>query len=465
MKNWILIAAIIIAPLFVSAQTGKQVYESYCAGCHGAQMQGSAASPLIKKEWKHGGSRKSILNTIRNGIPRTEMVSWKETLSDKQIQAVTNFILASQKKPLSNKELKKPLVVQTADYKLKIENLVNSRLQTPWGIEFVDANRALISERTGQLVWMINGKLDSIRIKGTPETFSQKTTGGYMDVALDPDYTHNGWVYLAFSENSLNAKDTSVPGMTKIVRGKIDDHQWINEQVLFQVNDSLKLSGGLRWGCRFLFDKQGYLYFTIGDMGRASHSQDLSKPSGKVYRINSDGSIPEDNPLYGKENSLQAIFTWGNRNVQGIAQHPVTGVIYATEHGPKGGDELNIIKKGANYGWPEITYGIDYDGSIITKDTSREGMEQPIAKWTPSIAVGAIEFVTSPMFPKWQNNLVVTSLAFQELRRLVIEGDRVLDQEILLKGYGRLRDVKFGPDGAMYILTNEPDAVLRITPL
>ena len=426
---------------------------------------GKCCVSLDKKEWKHGGSRKSILNTIRNGIPRTEMVSWKETLSDKQIQAVTNFILASQKKPLSNKELKKPLVVQTADYKLKIENLVNSRLQTPWGIEFVDANRALISERTGQLVWMINGKLDSIRIKGTPETFSQKTTGGYMDVALDPDYTHNGWVYLAFSENSLNAKDTSVPGMTKIVRGKIDDHQWINEQVLFQVNDSLKLSGGLRWGCRFLFDKQGYLYFTIGDMGRASHSQDLSKPSGKVYRINSDGSIPEDNPLYGKENSLQAIFTWGNRNVQGIAQHPVTGVIYATEHGPKGGDELNIIKKGANYGWPEITYGIDYDGSIITKDTSREGMEQPIAKWTPSIAVGAIEFVTSPMFPKWQNNLVVTSLAFQELRRLVIEGDRVLDQEILLKGYGRLRDVKFGPDGAMYILTNEPDAVLRITPL
>jgi aldose sugar dehydrogenase len=140
-------------------------------------------------------------------------------------------------------------------------------------------------------------------------------------------------------------------------------------------------------------------------------------------------------------------------------------VIYASEHGPKGGDELNIIKKGANYGWPEITYGIDYDGSIITNDTSRNGMEQPIARWTPSIAVGAIEFVTSQKFPKWQNNLIVTSLAFQELRRLVIEGDRVLDQEILLKGYGRLRDVKFGPDGAMYVLTNDPDAVLRITPL
>jgi aldose sugar dehydrogenase len=281
MKNWILFAALITAPLLISAQTGKQVYESYCAGCHGAQLQGSAASPLIKTAWKQGGSRKSILNTIRNGVPRTEMAAWKETLSDKDIQAVTNFILAAQKKPLSKKEYKKPLLVQTADYKLKIERVVNARLQTPWGIEFVDADHALISERTGNLVWMINGKLDSLRIKGTPETFSQKTTGGYMDVALDPDYVNNGWVYLAFSENSINAKDTSVPGMTKIVRGKITDHEWKNEQVLFQVNDSLKLSGGLRWGCRFLFDKEGYLYFTIGDMGRASHSQDLSKPSGK----------------------------------------------------------------------------------------------------------------------------------------------------------------------------------------
>ena len=465
MKHWIVTISIITIPFFTSAQAGKQVYESYCAGCHGAQMQGGAASPLIKTEWKQGGSRKSVLTTIRNGIPGTEMASWKGTLTEKQIQAVTDLIVTAQKKPLAKKESRKPLVVQTADYKLKIERLVKSGLHTPWAIEFADVNHALVSERTGQLVWMINGKLDSTRIKGTPETFSQESTGGYMDIALDPDYANNGWVYLAFSQNSAGSKDTSVPGMTKIVRGKIADHMWMDEQTLFEVNDSLKLPGGVRWGCRFLFDTQGYLYFTIGDMGRASHSQDLSKPSGKIYRINSDGSIPSDNPLYGKGNYLQAIYTWGNRNVQGIAQHPLTGIIYASEHGPKGGDELNIIKKGANYGWPEITYGIDYDGTIITNDTAREGMEQPIAKWTPSIAVSAIEFVTSPKFPKWKNNLIVTALAFQEIRRLVIDGGRVLNQELLLKGYGRVRDVKFGPDGAMYVVTNEPDAVLRITPL
>lgn len=465
MKHCIAFVAFITIPFFIIAQTGKQVYTTYCAGCHGVQLQGGAASPLIKKEWKHGGTKKAIMTTIRNGVKGTEMASWKGTLSEKQMQAVADFIIAARKHPVAKNEFNKPLVVQTSGYRLKIERLITTDLHTPWGIEFVDAKHALISERTGHLVWMIDGKLDSIRIKGTPETFSQETTGGYMDIALDPDYAHTGWVYLAYSENSSNAKDTSVPGMTKIVRGKIAGHEWTDQQTLFEVNDSLKLSGGLRWGCRFLFDKDGYLYFSIGDMGRADHSQDLSKPSGKVYRINRDGTIPKDNPLYGKENYLQAIYTWGNRNVQGIAQHPVTGVIYATEHGPKGGDELNIIKKGANYGWPEITYGIDYDGSIITNDTAKEGMEQPIAKWVPSIATSAIEFVTSSKFSKWKNNLIVTALAFQEIRRLVVDGDKVLSQEILLKGYGRVRDIKFAPDGAMYVLTNEPDAVLRITPL
>jgi len=282
---------------------------------------------------------------------------------------------------------------------------------------------------------------------------------------LDPDYSHNGWIYLAFSSNPQNTVDTTAPGMTKIVRGKVHGHQWIDEQVLFQVNDSLLIRGGTRWGCRFLFDKQGYLYFTIGDMNRADDSQILTRPSGKIYRINSDGSIPKDNPFYRSKRYLQAIYSYGNRNAQGLAQHPVTGVIYESEHGPQGGDELNILKKGANYGWPVVTFGIGYDGKIISKDTIKAGIEPPITYWTPSIAVSAIEFVNSPKFPRWQNNLIVTALKFEEVRRLVIEGDRVIEQEILLKGYGRVRDVKFGPDGAMYVLTNAPDGLLRITPM
>ena len=447
-----------------SGQSGRQLYTNYCGGCHGAQLQGSRASPLVKKTWMNGGDRNSILKSIRNGIQGTEMVKWEGILSTNEIEAVTDYIINMQAKPIGKNETRKPLTVDTKLYKLKIEKVFTQGINTPWGIEFIDAKRALITGKMGELRWMVNGKLDSEKITGIPKTYAFDLVGGMMDLALDPDYLKNGWVYLAFSHNSTNTGDKKAPGMTKVVRGKVKGHQWVEEQVLFEVHDSLKVVGGTRWGCRFLFDKHGYLYFTIGDMNRADDSQILTRPSGKVYRINRDGSIPKDNPLYGKENYLQAIYSWGNRNVQGLAQHPLTGVIYASEHGPKGGDELNILKNGANYGWPVITYGVDYSGSIISNDTLKEGMEQPITYWTPSIAVSAIEFVNGERFTRWKNNLLVAALAFQELRRLVIEGDRVIEQELLLKGYGRVRDVKMGPDGALYVLTNGPDALLRIIP-
>lgn len=446
------------------AQNGQIVYKNYCAGCHGAQLQGSAGPALIKKEWKHGGDRASLLRTIRNGIPSTEMIKFEGVLSAKEIEAVTDFILNVQTSPELIKKSDLPLRVDTKLYKLRIEKLVTEGLTSPWGLEFIDANHALITGKNGELYALTNGKLDQQKITGMPKTYATDLVGGMMDLALDPAYKINGWIYIGFSHNPQNSPDKQTPGMTKIVRGKVRDHQWVEEQTLFQVHDSLLVTGGTRWGCRFLFDKQGYLYFTIGDMNRAGDSQILSRPSGKIYRINPDGSIPKDNPLYGKTNDLQAIYSWGNRNAQGLAQHPVTGVIYASEHGPQGGDELNILKKGANYGWPVITYGIDYNGSIITTETQRDGMEQPITYWTPSIAVSAIAFVTGQRFPRWQNNLLVTALKFEEIRRLVVNGDKVTEQEVLLKGYGRVRDLKIGPDGALYVLTNAPDALLRITP-
>jgi glucose/arabinose dehydrogenase len=446
------------------AQNGQIVYKNYCAGCHGAQLQGSAGPALIKKEWKHGGDRNSLLSTIRHGIPSTEMMKFDGVLSAKEMEAVTDFIVNAQTTPALVKKADLPLQVDTKLYKLKIERLVAEGLNSPWGIEFVDANQAFITGKNGELYSLVNGKLDNQKIAGLPKTYGTDLVGGMMDLALDPDYKTNGWIYIGFSHNPQNSLDKKIAGMTKIVRGKVHGHQWVEEQTLFQVHDSLLVTGGTRWGCRFLFDRQGYLYFTIGDMNRANDSQLLSRPSGKIYRINPDGTIPKDNPLTGKANYLQAIYSWGNRNVQGLAQHPATGLIYASEHGPQGGDELNILKKGANYGWPVITYGIDYNGSIITTETQRDKMEQPITYWTPSIAVSAIEFVTGHRFPRWQNNLLITALKFEEVRRLVVDGDKVLEQEVLLKGYGRVRDLKIGPDGALYVLTNTPDALLRITP-
>ena len=444
---------------------GALAYQNYCAGCHGKQLEGAAAPALVVKELKHGADRKSINNSIHNGIPGTEMMKWSGVISDKQIDALTDYILAVRQAPeLAKAKNEKPLSINSKEYKLKIEQLITKGIERPWGITFVDSKRALITGNKGELRWMIDGKLDTQKVAGIPKSYASDQVGGMLDVISDPDYAKNGWVYLAFSANPINSSDKRTAGMTKIVRGKVKEHYWVEEQVLFQVNDSLLVTGGSRWGCRFMFDKQGYLYFTIGDMDRAKDAQILSRPAGKVYRINKDGSIPKDNPFYSRPGALKAIYSFGNRNVQGIAQHPVTKLIYATEHGPQGGDELNIIKKGANYGWPIITYGIDYNGSKVSDLTEKEGMEQPITYWTPSIAVSAIAFTGGKIFPKWENNLLVGALKFEELRRLVIIGDQVKEQEILLKGYGRVRDVCMGPDGALYVLTNSPDAILRITP-
>lgn len=444
-------------------QQAEVLYKTYCGGCHGARLEGNSAPALIKTKWTHGSTEKAIFKSIKSGIPNTEMKGWGNVLKDNQINTLVNYIKASQKGP-PKAAASIPSKIVTQDYVLKVEKIDSGHTSTPWGIEFVNAKLALISEKPGKLKWLVNGKLDTVSITGLPATHTKSSTGGFMDIALDPKYEDNGWVYLAYSHTNGDLQDRNAPGMTKIVRGKIKDHQWKDQQTLFEVPDSLMVVRGDRWGCRFLFDKAGYLYFTIGDMGKAMPSQDLGKPTGKVFRINPDGSIPKDNPFINTPGALPAIFTLGNRNVEGIAEHPVTGAIWATEHGPRGGDELNILKKGANYGWPVISYGIDYSGSIVTEKLEQEGMEQPIVQWTPSIAVCPAAFVTSTLFAKWNNNLLVGALAFEELRRLVIVKDKVIRQEMILKGYGRVRDLKISPDGSLYVLLNKPDMILRITP-
>lgn len=447
----------------VFGQQTETVYKTYCGGCHGARLEGNSAPTLIKNKWQHGATYNAIFRNIKFGIPKTEMKGWGGVLKDNQISSLANFIISSQKAP-SKKAASIPSKIKSQDYILKVEKLDSGHTSTPWAIEFVNSKQALISEKVGRLRWLIDGKLDTAAIQGLPATHTKSATGGFMDIALDRRYRENGWIYLAYSHATGDLQDRNAPGMTRIIRGKIKEHQWTEQQTLFEVPDSLFVVRGDRWGCRFLFDKAGYLYFTIGDMGKAAASQDLAKPTGKVYRINPDGSIPKDNPFVDSAGALRAIFTIGNRNVQGIAQHPVTGAIWATEHGPRGGDELNILKKGANYGWPLVTYGIDYSGKSVSEKTDQEGLEEPVVQWTPSIAVSPAEFITSPLFTKWKNNLLVGALAFEELRRLVIVNDKVTRQELLLKGWGRVRDIKTAPDGSLYVLLNKPDMILRLTP-
>jgi glucose/arabinose dehydrogenase len=286
--------------------------------------------------------------------------------------------------------------------------------------------------------------------------------GGLLDVTADPNFTKNGWIYLSYS-HAVEAANGDTLAMTRILRGRIKDNQWIDQQVLFEAEHDKYISTRHHYGSRIVFDDQGYLYFSIGDRGQRPNAQVLSRPNGKIHRINPDGSVPEDNPFVNHENALPTIYSFGHRNPQGSAVHPVTDEVWDAEHGPRGGDELNLVKPGNNYGWPEITYGIHYDGRIMTRDREKEGLKQPNFYWRPSIAISGIAFYDKDMFPYWKNRLLVGALAFQEVRLLNIKDNRVLHEEVILKDHGRVREAVPGPDGAIYVVLNEPGKVVKIT--
>lgn len=439
------------------------IYRMHCSGCHGTDLQGNNAPGLIQNHWKYGKSKSLMVRNVTFGIPGTEMAAFQNMLSSQEIDLVVNYILDRQSEP-ANTGVQIPSELTTEDYQVQVEEIVSEGLETPWAIEFIDKSTAVISEKTGALRWLREDKLDPNAIEGTPLTHLGSSTGGYMDIALDPDYHANGWVYLAYSHCRSDYTNENALATTRIVRGKIDGYQWVDEQTLFEVPDSLwAVANGNRWGCRFLFDQAGRLLFTIGDMGRDIDSQDLRKATGKIFRINPDGTIPRDNPFRSHEGALSAIYTLGTRNVQGLDIHPVTGAIWASDHGPMGGDELNIVKPGANYGWPMITYGVDYDGSTVSAHTEQAGMEQPVHYWTPSIGICPIAFVKSSMFARWNNHLLVGALAFEQIIRCVISDDQIIHQEIIYQSAGRVRDIKVAPDQSIYVVLNRPDKILRLS--
>jgi glucose/arabinose dehydrogenase len=360
----------------------------------------------------------------------------------------------------------KPAIVkesETLDYKLNIEVFAEG-LEIPWAIDFLDATTALITEKPGRLRVVAKGKLQPEPVKNIPKVLNEGQ-GGLMEVAVDPDYSQNGWIYLAFSHVLDKKAGEDRPGaMTKIVRGKIENNTWTNEQVLFEAPHEMYRTTRHHYGCRIVFDKAGYLYFAIGDRGAGFQAQDNTLPNGKVHRIHKDGKIPADNPFISDPKAMKSLYSLGNRNIQGMAIHPETDELWTTEHGPMGGDEVNLIKPGKNYGWETITYGINYNGTIITEFTHKPGMEQPNLYWRPSIAVCGLDFYRGDLFKKWKNKLLVGALKYEEVRLLNIEGDRVMHDEVILKGQGRVRDVQTGPDGAIYVVLNDPGTVLKLMP-
>lgn len=322
-----------------------------------------------------------------------------------------------------------------------------------WGMTFLPDNSMLVTERSGKLFHYKDGK--KIIIKGTPEVYA-RGQGGFLDVKSHPNYENNGWIY--FSYASTEGEDEG--GNTAIMRAKLSGDSLISKEVLYKAKPNSKK--GEHFGSRFEFDNQGYLYFSIGERGnRDVNPQNITRDGGKIYRLHDDGRIPEDNPFVDSENAKQAIFSYGHRNPQGLAKNPETGDIWDHEHGPQGGDEINIIQKGKNYGWPIISYGINYDNSIFTDITHKEGMEQPLFYWVPSIAPCGMTFVTSEKYPDWKGNILVGALKFSYLERLVLDNYKVVKREKLFEKIGRVRNVVQAPDGYIYISV-EGKGILKI---
>jgi aldose sugar dehydrogenase len=451
---------------FQSPSVGRDAattWTAYCASCHGAKLEGGQAPTLLDDTWTYGGDDDSVAASIRDGRPPSAMVSFRAALSDAEIRALVILIReAGARARRSGAPVAAALPTAPLDsqrHRFRIEPIVETGLETPWGLEFLPGGRMIVTERPGRVRLIDQGRIGP-PLGGAPAVWV-KQDGGMFDVGVHPDYAQNGWIYLAFSEPGGGAPGAS---STRIVRARIRGDRLVDEETLFKADPSHYWVDDTHYGARFLFDRQGRVYFSIGDRGHDRDAQDLSSPYGKLHRVSDAGAAPADNPFVSRPGAVKSIWSYGHRNQQGLAWHPVTGALWSTEHGPRGGDELNLVERGLNYGWPAVTYGMNYDGTPLTDKTAAPGMEQPVVQWTPSIAACAITFYTGDRFPRWKHNLFVTALAGQELRRLVIEGRTVTSQEVLFRNLGRVRDVVDGPDGYLYVVFNNPDRIVRLVP-
>ncbi|MEL7478117.1 MAG: PQQ-dependent sugar dehydrogenase [Pseudomonadota bacterium] len=439
-----------------NSQNVEQLFKTTCASCHGQELTGGMAGSLVDSQWLTEGTDDALMNAIKNGIVSAGMPAFGATLSDEQVRTLVVYIREAGAKA---KQAKQPESQMGKTFKTDYHRVVTKEVTNSdgiiWAMDFLPDGSLLYTLREGEL-WHMSKGGKKTQIKGTPKVW-HKRQGGLLDVYPDPDYKNNGWIYLSFSKPAGNNAEGESIAFTSIVRGKIKGNQWVEEQTLFEAKAENRKNRGWHFGSRFAI-KGDYLFFTNGDEGHQDDAQNINTQNGKVHRIYKDGRIPKDNPFYNEKGAQQTIWTYGNRNPQGLTLHPKTGALWSTEHGPRGGDELNLITKGTNYGWPKVTYGMNYNGTPITPHTDLPGMQQPVHHWTPSIAVAGINFYTGDKFKNWAGDLFVGSLAKKQLHRLRIENGKVVEDEIILKGLGRIRDVVTAPNGEIYLTINDRNA-------
>ncbi len=345
-------------------------------------------------------------------------------------------------------------VFQSGSQKFTVEKITTD-LKNPWGIAFLPDGRILVTERAGEIRIVKDGKLLSEKIVGVPAVY-ENGQGGLLDIQLHPDYARNGWIYITY------AKPGKGGGATTVARTKLNGNTFTEFTDLFSAQPYV--NSGAHFGSRIAFDGNGYMFISCGERGTMSNAQKLSNHLGKVIRLHDDGRVPTDNPFVNTAGAKPEIWSYGHRNPQGMIYDKENNLLIEHEHGPRGGDEINIVQPGKNYGWPEITWGIDYDGTRISDKTSKPGMEQPIWYYVPSIAPCGMVKVTSDKYPGWKNNLLIGALALQHISRVEVQNGKYVRHEKLLQDFARFRALAQSPDGYIYAATESPGTLIRLVP-
>lgn len=438
-------------------ESAKANFSANCSGCHG-----ETPATFADRDWKYGNTREEIIKSITLGHPEAGMPSFEQTFTQTEIANLASYIQLGINKveEYSFKEQENlPDTFRTEKLSFTLDTIA-SGFTKPWAIAFLPEGDLLFTEISGKL-YRVGPDKKMQEIEGVPEVRAEGQ-GGLLDIELHPDFKNNKLLYLSYS--AVKEEGGKTLTTTAITRATLNGNKLTGQKRIFEALPWSETRH--HYGSRLEFGKDGFLYFSVGDRGnRDENPQSLNRHPGKIHRIKEDGSIPADNPFVNQKSAMASVYSYGHRNPQGMVLHPQTGVLWEHEHGPRGGDEVNIIRKGQNYGWPVISYGINYDGTTFTELTEKQGMEQPLWYWVPSIAPSGMAFVTGNRYPGWEGNLLTGSLRFKYLNRNVVEGSNITGEEKVLQNIGRVRDVKVSPDGYIFVAVEEPGAIYKLVPV
>jgi len=457
-------------------------FNKNCAVCHGEDLQGAPqGTPLVGVKLKYGDTVSEIAKSIATGFPQQGMPAWSDTMKDQQIWNLALYV-AEQRQGTTILDKRDGIAIALPEASVttqraifRVERIASSLDAMPFSIEPMPDGRILLSERMRGLRFIEPDGTIGPYIAGTPAVYDDSGTflgqvqglGWMLDIKLHPEYQDNGWIYIQHTDrcsgcNKLsNDANGAAVSLNRVVRGRIKDGNWTDQEIIWQGDKEFYTNtSDLAAGGRLAFDAEGYLYFSVGikDTLDFMGVQDLDKPYGKIHRVHDDGRIPNDNPFITIETAIPSIWTIGHRSVQGLEYDPATDSLWTTEMGPRGGDELNQLIKGSNYGWPVFTTGVNYDGRPVNVADKlgltllKQDAVFPVADWTPAIAPSAFIFYQGDEFPNWHHNILLGTLRATDLMRLKMKDSAVIETEVLLENLARFRDIEQAPDGALYLL-------------